>query len=371
MWWSTLPGRTSGASMRMPRSTCCEAGGPRDGASTRLCTPGCSTGPSTAASRWRTDPGRSTTSIGFWYPMRRFLGTAWFLSFFLLMTQRSQGFGAIPVTSFVMVALIVVSSMFIRPQWYRSQARLKHVAPRFGELPVEGALVAGDVPRQRVTARSTLTWATLLLGITGAASVVAALLAPKVLLLKRMPGHPVSVESAVAPVGARWVVAVAILLVALGFGVLCAAVARRRLDRFLGDRPDQPSRVLRSLTTSGKASVLFCAMVIAALAWLEVSGQIVLSLSVVLGTVALLLLPGALVALMVTRGTDAPDLAGRDVWWIATRGRIPRVDLPARGLRPQTGPVPEGFVIQPRGVPDPTNPGPGCGSRGTSCHLGP
>lgn len=33
-----------------------------------------------------------------------------------------------------------------REEWYRSQARLKHVAPRFGEVLVEGALVAWDVP---------------------------------------------------------------------------------------------------------------------------------------------------------------------------------------------------------------------------------
>ena len=90
-------------------------------------------------------------------------------SLYLFITRPPGGFGAILISVFVMFALMVVSSMFIAPGWNRSQARLKHIAPKFGELPVKGALLAWDVPRERVTARSTLTWATLFLGITGAA----------------------------------------------------------------------------------------------------------------------------------------------------------------------------------------------------------
>jgi hypothetical protein len=289
---------------------------------------------------------------GFWYPMRRFLALSWPLYLFVLITSGPRGSGAIP--TLVMVALMVASSMFILPGWNRSQARLKHVAPRFGEVPVEGTLVAWDVPRQRVTARSGLTWATLLLGSTGAASVVAVLLAPKVLLTifklnsPDMGGPGFGWDNFVAPMGGHRVVAVSILLVALGIGALGAVAVRRRLGRLLGERPGQPYRVLRPVTASGKAGVLFCALLIVALVWLEVSGQIVLGLSVVPGTVALLLLPGALVALLVTRCADAHDLAGRDVWWIATCGRVPRVDPPVRGLRPSPGPVTEGFVVRPR-----------------------
>src|SRR5665647_2816883 len=226
------------------------------------------------------------------------------------------------------------------------------------------------VPRKRVTARSGLTWATLLLGITGAASVVAAVLAPKVLLVTNVKGiRPVSGqgvfwesgpgfsnESVVAPMGGWRVVAVAILLVALGVGVLGAVVARRRLDHLLGERLDQPYRAPRSVNASGKAGVFFSAMVMVALVSLEVSGQIVLGLSVVLGAVALLLLPGATAAALVARRADADDLAGRDVWWIATRGRVPGVDQPARGLRPQPGPVPEGVLVQPPAPTDPPHP---------------
>jgi hypothetical protein len=225
-------------------------------------------------------------------------------------------------------------------------------------VPVKGALVAWEVPRERLTARSALTWATLLLGSTGAASVVAALLAPKVLLTIIKANSPemgpgFGWGSVVAPMGGRRVVAVVILLVALGVGALGAVAVRRRLGRLLGERLDQPYRVLRPVTASGKAGVLFSAMVMVGLIWLEVSGQIVLGLSVVPGTVALLLLPGALVALLVTRGADAHDLAGRDVWWIATRGRVPRVDPPVRGLRPSPGPVREGVLVQPPGPTDP------------------
>ena len=171
-----------------------------------------------------------------------------------------------------------------------------------------------------------------------------------------MPDHPVSAEFAVAPMGGHRVVALAILLVALGVGVLGAAAARRRLGRLLGQRLDQPFRLLRPVTASGKAGILFSAMVMVGLIWLEVSGQIVLGLSVVLGTVALLLLPGALVSLLVTRRADADDLAGRDVWWIATRGRVPRVDQPARGLRPQPGLVTEGVLVKPPAPTDPPHP---------------
>ena len=293
---------------------------------------------------------------GFWYPMRRFLGSAW-LIFLISLSTSSRGFGEIPIWSFVMVALMVITPMFITPEWYRSQARLKHVAPKFGEVPVEGALVAWGVPRPRVTARSGLTWAVLVVGSIGTASVVAALLAPKVLLTvfklnsPDMGGPGFGWDSVVAPMGGHRVVAVAILLVALGVGVLCAVAVRLRLRRLLGQRLDQPYRVLRPVTASGKAGVLFSAMVMVGLAWLEVSGRIVIGLSVVLGTVALLLLPGALVALLVARRADVQNLAGRDVWWIATRGRVPRIDQPACGLRPQPGPAPEG-VARP---PDPTD----------------
>jgi hypothetical protein len=297
---------------------------------------------------------------GFWYPIRRFLGGAWPV-FLIALIMSPPGSDKVSLTAFVTYVLVVVSTMFVRPEWYRSQARLKHVAPRFGEVPVEGTLVAWEVPLERVTARSGLTWAVLVLGTTGAASFVAALLAPKVLLTNFKAntadmGPGFGWDSVAAPMGGHRVVALAILLVALGVGALGAAAARRRLDRLLGQRLDQPYRVLRPVTASGTAGVLFSAMAMVGLIWLEVSGQIVLGLSVLLGTVALLLLPGAFAAIVVTRRADAHDLAGHDVWWIATRSRVPRVDRPAFGLRPQPGPVPEGVLVQPPGPTDPPHP---------------
>jgi hypothetical protein len=291
---------------------------------------------------------------GFWYPMRRYLGASWWLPLWVLAMSHTAGFSAIPVL--VIVALIGASSMFVAPAYIRSEAKLRHVALKFGEAPVEGALVAWDVPRQRVTAHSGLTWAMLLLVTTGVASVVAALLAPKVLLTDFSPNSPgigpgFTADSVVAPMGGYRVVGVSVLSVALGIGALGAIVVRRRLGRRLGERPDQPHRVLRPVTASGTARVALSAIVMAGLVWLELSGRLVLGLSVVPGTVALLLLPGALVALFVTR--RAEDLAGRDVWWIATRGRVPNLDQPARGLRPHPGPAPEGVLVQPTGPTDP------------------
>lgn len=292
---------------------------------------------------------------GLWYPPRRYVASIWWLPIFLLVAAPPVSSGGMSVMLiFSFFALAAVASMFLWPESYRNRAKLKHIAPRPGERPVEGTLGAWDAPRTRTTARSTLTWAVLFLGITAAASFVAALLAPKVLLVTNVvlqepvPGSGVfwesgpgfSFELVDAPVGGRWIVAVAILLVALGAGVFGAAVTRRRLTRLLGERLDQRYRVLRPVSATGKANALFWAIAVAALARLEVSGRMELGLSVVLGVVSLLLLPGTLVALVVTRDTDAPDLAGSDVWWITARGRLPRVDQPVRGLRLLPGPSP-------------------------------
>ena len=212
-----------------------------------------------------------------------------------------------------------------------------------GEESAHGALVAWAVRGERATARSALTWATLFLGATGVVSVVAALFAPEVLLTIPVPG---GAEFVVAPVSGCWVVAVAILTVALGFGVFGGYVARRRLSRLLVALPDQPHRVLYPLSAMDRASVLFWALIIAALTWLGVSGVVVLGLSLALGTVALLPLPGALVARVMTR-REGPELAGSDVWWIATRGQVPAVDQPVLALRPLPGPVTERVLAQP------------------------
>jgi uncharacterized membrane protein len=286
---------------------------------------------------------------GLWYPIRSNLPVIVVLFAMQLVSPMSSR----PQSAWYYLVWVFVplSWLFLWPEGNRSSARLKHVAPPFGEPLVAGNLAAGYVLRQRVTARSMLSWAVLLLGITGTASVVAALFAPKVLLTNvvkpasgtgylRESGPVVSAESFVAPVGGYRVVAVAILVVALSVGVLGAVVARRRLRRLLGERPEQPNRVLRQVRATSKANLLFGVMISTGVAWLEVSGRLVLGLSLVVGTVALVLLPGAVVALAAMRRSDAPDLAGTDVWWIGARGRLPSVDLPVWGLMRLPGPVP-------------------------------
>jgi len=115
-------------------------------------------------------------------------------------------------------------------------------------------------------------------------------------------------------------------------------------------------RVLRPLSAPAKVKVMALVAIVVALTGFEVSGWIVLGLSVVLGAVTLLLLPGAAVALVVTRRIALPDLAGSDVWWIATRGRLPNVDWPVRALRPPPGPARAGARVQSRNPVDPPYP---------------
>ena len=95
---------------------------------------------------------------------------------------------------------------------------------------------------------------------------------------------------------------------------------------------------------------------IGALAWAEVSGRFVLGTSVALGAVALLMLPGAVVALVGTRRVEPPEPAGKDVWWIASRGRVPDADSPLPELRRVSGQYPDGVVVQPRRLGDPSYP---------------
>jgi hypothetical protein len=76
-------------------------------------------------------------------------------------------------------------------------------------------------------------------------------------------------------------------------------------------------------------------------------------LSVLTGAAAMILLPGAVAALHLVGRAEAGDLAGRDVWLIAVRGRLPVLDLPVPALRPLPGPVPDGGVVQPRRPADP------------------
>jgi hypothetical protein len=150
-----------------------------------------------------------------------------------------------------------------------------------------------------------------------------------------------------------WSLAMPILLLALVAGVLVAAVARRRLIRLLGECPAQPYRVVRPLSVAGKLSLLSYFSFAAYVAVVDLTVVFSPGLSVLMGAAALILLPGAAAAFQVVGRADAADLAGHDVWVMASRGRPPALDLPVPVLRPLPGPVPEGAVVQPRRAADP------------------
>lgn len=281
---------------------------------------------------------------GFFYPTRRMLLgilTIWLVTSVMNVVDPSPYPGASPafpgphpVLFFTICALMLIIPLFMWPEgWWRNSARLRQLGARPGEPYVSGTLVGANVLRERATARSMLTWSVLLLGIAGPASIIAALLASRVLLVSHMPDHAISAQFDVVAAGGHRLAIVGMLMVALGFGVLGATGIRRRLRRLVGELPEQPYRLLQPVRRTSKASVLFWALIVVALAWLEISGRLALALSVAPGVVALFLLPGTLVALAVARRTDAPDLAGVDLWWIATRGRLPAVDLPIHQLR--------------------------------------
>ena len=294
---------------------------------------------------------------GYWFRARICLSGSWVLlaNPFL---WRSDSKGLL-----IFAAVFAAGLTFMTPVKRRRAARLKHVAARPGELVFEGALVAQDGPRNRATARSGLTWTVSFLGTAAVASIVCAAFAPNVLILVGGPivaspegSYTASGDVGFGPAGHWRLVAFAVLSVALAAGALGALVARRRLRRLLGHRVDQPERVLRLVSRESKATTIFWSVMIAALAWAEVSGRFVLGTSVALGAVALLILPGAVVALGATTRVDAPDLAGRDVWWIATRGRVPEVERPVADLWSMPGGYPEGIVVKPRPLGDPSYP---------------
>ncbi|HEX7537181.1 MAG TPA: hypothetical protein VF391_09270 [Dermatophilaceae bacterium] len=263
---------------------------------------------------------------GLWYPLRHDMSNVVLIPL-LLLFLRPWTFGTGGLL-FWLFNVLVLAPMLIRPGRRRRDARLKHVMPLAGEPLVEGTLLAWDVPVARASARSALAWVVLLLGFTLALS-------------------------AVPPIVGHRSVPVPVLLVGLGFGALGAAVVRQRMRRLLGQCPDQPHRILGPVCAAEKGQVLLWAMLLSVLTWQDASSQYPLGFSLLPGAVALLLLPGALVALAVTRGTDAADPAGRDVWSIAVRGRVPAVDRPVPELRPQPGPVVEGSLVQLRRPEDP------------------
>jgi len=288
---------------------------------------------------------------GYWFPLRRrAFELLWMPLYTLLLVT--------PPTYFWAAAYLVlcVVSMFVGPGKRRRTTLLKHVAARPGELVFGGALVIQDGPRRRATARSALTCAVVSFGAMAAAAVVSAAFAPNGLHSVPVPGQSASFDIVDGPIGSGRIVAITALAVALALGVVVAARARRRLRRLLGQRCDQPLRVLRPVSGAGKVALTLGMTAFTALAWAEATGRIPLAASVLGGVVALLLLPGTVVGLIEARSSGATDLAGSDVWCIAANGRVPDPDTPVPDLHVLAGQYPEGVVVQSRPLGDPSYP---------------
>ena len=288
---------------------------------------------------------------GYWFPLRRFAFESWWMPLYALL----PGFRATYFWAAAYLVLCVVS-MLVGSARRRRTAVLKHVAARPGELVLEGALVIQDGPRRRATARSALTCAAVSFGAMAATSVVSAAFAPQGLHSVPVPGLSASFDIVDGPIGSGRIVAITALVVALGLAVVFAARARRRLRRLLGQRRDQSLRFLRPVSGAGKVALTLGITAFTALAWSEATGQVPLGTSVLGGVVALLLLPGAVVGLIEARSSGAIDLAGSDVWCIAANGRVPDPDTPVPDLHVLAGQYPEGVVVKPRPLGDPSYP---------------
>ena len=274
---------------------------------------------------------------GFGFPVRDALsGLGPMLPVFVLLS-----FGTLPPAWFWWVISVVAAlSLMFRPDRQRETARLKQLTPLPGERAAEGTFVVVDVAGVRLRARSVLPWATTVLAVLGTFAVTAATLAPKALVVTpdphaaRQGGVPGTMAVLVAPIGGGRVVALAILAVALAVGLLLSVPARRRLQRLLGHRPAQPHRVLRPLAGTARLNLILWTGVAAALTGAEVSGLIVLGPSLVLGTAALVLLPGVITTQLLIRQSGDLTVTASDLWPIAARGRLPAVDQAVPALRP-------------------------------------
>ncbi|HEY8717055.1 hypothetical protein [Pengzhenrongella sp.] len=270
---------------------------------------------------------------GFWFRLR-----TWFLLMlppYVALTALAvlflslRWFQVLPLLGYALMGLFFNS---------RHAARIKHVVPHKGEQPRDGDLIERNAPRTRLMASSALRYTVPLLVLVVATSVVTTLFAPHALhLVGPRPGHGSALV--VVPAGGWARIGATVgLAVALAAGLLAAARARRRFDQ-PNTRVNQPHRVMRVASARGKVIVLVATAAVAALAWSELAG-IVLEPGVVLGMVALLLLPGALVARTTTGRPDGAELTIADAWWIALTGLRPSIDRPISVLEPFSPPPP-------------------------------
>ena len=290
---------------------------------------------------------------GFWYPVRTYLSQFWWLLVMAVLLRSGREATTSLVVAFGVAA---VAGMVLWPSYHRHQARLKHLVLRPGEPLVPGVYVNREVPRERVDARSGSLWTVRFLTVVAVAGAVAAVAGTKAVYAIPDPVLRASGEIVVAPIGGYRVLAVGILAVAALLGVAGAVVGGRRLRRLVSHHlPQQPHRMLRPVSTQGKVGLAVLSALVIGLAWLEASGRLVVGAAVVLGAVALVLLPGAVVAARRTREV-APAFAGHDLWRVMAGGRPPSVDYPAQGVAQLDGPIPLGAVVPSHRLGDPPYP---------------
>ena len=230
-----------------------------------------------------------------------------------------------------------------------------------GMLAVEGRettarLLNDRRPRRRLTSRGAVAAALVVVTGTATASALAIAIGPTTV---RWAGCASDVDPGVArcpafvtaPVGSGRAVLVAVLVVATVLGLAGVRLVSRRLARLVPLAPRQPHRVLVDVPEVVWLAVVLGTMAIAWEAALEVTGVIGVVVSVALGPLALLVLPGLVVARRLVRDLpDAHGLAGSDVFAMALRGRVPEVDQSERSSGPEPWTVPLGPASEPTGL---------------------
>lgn len=234
----------------------------------------------------------------------------------------------------------------------------------------EARLLNDRRPRRRLAARGALAAALVVVTGAAAAATLAVAIGPTTL-------HRAACESTVepgavrcplfftAPIGSGRAALVAVLVVAALLGLAGALLVCRRLARLIPLAPRQPHRVLVEVPEVAWLAVVLGTMAMVGEAALEVTGVIGVVVSVALGPLALVVLPGLVAARRLVRALpDAQGLAGSDGLAMALRGRAPEVDQPRRSSEPAPWAVPLGLAsesaeigttlpdtFRPRGLP--------------------
>jgi len=252
------------------------------------------------------------------------------------------------------VSLAMGASSLLFGRAWRHRAARRFLVLRSGDPVVEGDFVDGLGPQRRLDARGWLTAALVAVSIAAVAWTCAALVAPQVIGAgpcgpSTDDGSPWCTDFAARPAGSASGVLAVVLVVAAVIGLAVVPVVRRRLSRLVAAAPPQPHRELVGPSASTAVAVAALSALVLADAWLEATGRLVVLASGVLGPIAVLILPGVVVAWRFVRSRpEARGLAGTDVVTMAVAGRVPGVDRPRFGIIPVTGPVPPGTVMPAR-----------------------